>query len=32
VDPTSGEDLQVLIKQLMNQSGTVIERVKSLLR
>jgi tripartite-type tricarboxylate transporter receptor subunit TctC len=32
VDPTSGEDLQVLIKELMNQSGTVIERVKNLLR
>jgi tripartite-type tricarboxylate transporter receptor subunit TctC len=32
VDPTSGEDLQVLIKDLMNQTGTVIERVKNLLR
>jgi tripartite-type tricarboxylate transporter receptor subunit TctC len=32
VDPTSGEDLQVLIKQLMNQTGPVIERVKNLLR
>jgi len=32
VDPTSGEDLQVLIKELMNQTGTVIERVKNLLR
>jgi len=32
VDPTSGEDLQVLIKELMNQTGPVIERVKNLLR
>lgn len=32
VDPTSGEDLQVLIQDLMNQTGTVIERVKNLLR
>jgi hypothetical protein len=31
VDPTSGEDLQLLIKDLMNQTGTVIERVKNLL-
>ncbi len=29
---TSGEDLQLLIKDLMNQTGTVIERVKNLLR
>jgi tripartite-type tricarboxylate transporter receptor subunit TctC len=32
VDPTSGEDLQAVIKGLMNQSGAVIERVKNLLR
>jgi len=32
VDLTSGEDFQVLIKDLMNQTGTVIERVKNLLR
>jgi tripartite-type tricarboxylate transporter receptor subunit TctC len=31
VDPTSGEDLQALVKDLMNQSGPVIERVKKLL-
>ena len=32
VDPTSGEDLQILIKDLMNQTGPVIDRVKNLLR
>ena len=32
VDPTSGEDLQALVKELMNQTGPVIERVKNLLR
>lgn len=32
VELTTGEDLQVLIKGLMNQTGPVIERVKNLLR
>ena len=32
VDPTSGEELQGIIKDLMNQSGPVIERVKNLLK
>ena len=32
VDPTSGEELQGVIKDLMNQSGAVIERVKNLLK
>jgi len=32
IDPTSSEDLQLLIKDLMNQTGPVIERVKNLLR
>lgn len=32
VDPTSGEELQALVKELMNQTGPVIERVKNLLR
>lgn len=32
VEHTSGDDLQALIKDLMNQTGPVIERVKTLLR
>ena len=32
VDPTSGEELQAIIKNLMNQSGPVIDRVKNLLK